>query len=289
MPRFLAPALAALVALAAPASAQTATSDSVDSNAVATAADSAASAAASAASAAAAARAAARRDSIEALVALRARAQASYEEGSEFLQREDFEGALIRFEDGIAIFPESVGNTYGRAFALAQLGREEEAVVGFQRAAVLAEAVGDTTAVRLANQSREGIISRRLAGVAPVYNQVDGLLAEVPPTREAGEQAVALMTGVEGVALEDVSYHYRWARALNAAERFADAAEHAETAITMSVDESDRSGYFYEFGVALRGMGQVAPARDAFEQARTGAWSAWADYQLASMPPPADG
>jgi tetratricopeptide (TPR) repeat protein len=282
MPRFLAPALAALVALAAPASAQTATSDSVDTNTVATAAD-------SAASAAAAARAAARRDSIEALVALRARAQASYEEGSEFLQREDFAGALIRFEDGIAVHPESVGNTYGRAFALAQLGREEEAVVGFQRAAALAEAVGDTAAVRLANQSREGIISRRLAGVAPVYNQVDGLLAEVPPSREAGEQAVALMAGVDGVALEDVSYHYRWARALNAAERFADAAEHAETAITMSVDESDRSGYFYEFGVALRGMGQVAPARDAFEQARTGAWSAWADYQLASMPPPADG
>jgi len=278
MPRLLASAaLLALSALAAPVIAQTATPDTVDADTVTAAVDSAA-----------AAVTAARRDSIEAILALRARAQASYEEGSELLQAEDYEGALIRFDDGIAVFPESVGNTYGRAFALAQLGRDEDAVAGFLRAAELGEVAGDTAAVRLANTSREGIVSRRLAAVGPVYDQVDALMVDVPPTSEAGTQALALLESVDDQALRDIGYHYRWSRALNAAERFADAAEHAEHAIDLSTHEADRSAYYYEFGVSLRGMGQAGPARDAFEQARTGAWAAWADYQLASMGTPVD-
>jgi tetratricopeptide (TPR) repeat protein len=262
-----------VAALAVPAGAQTAT-DSLHAHA-----DSAA----SADSAAAAAAAAARRDSIQAIITMRARAQAHYEEGSQLLQANDFEAALIRFEDGIAVDPSSVGNTYGRAFALAQLGREEEALEGFMRAAIVAEAVGDTAAVRLARTSRDGLVARRAAGVAPVYNQVDQILANIPPTLEAGNQAVELMSSVEGRALEDLAYHYRWARSLNAAERFADASAHAENAIRLSEDEEDRSAYYYEMGVALKGMGQATPAREAFDQARTGAWAAWAEYQIAAM------
>jgi tetratricopeptide (TPR) repeat protein len=151
------------------------------------------------------------------------------------------------------------------------------------RAAIVAEAVGDTAAVRIARTSRDGLVARRAAAVAPVYAQVDEVLASVPPTLEAGNQAVELMTTVEGRALEDLAYHYRWARALNAAERFADASEHAENAIRLSEDEDDRSAYYYEMGVSLKGMGQATPAREAFDQARTGAWAAWAEYQIASM------
>jgi tetratricopeptide (TPR) repeat protein len=276
MHRLLAPVLLlAVAAFAVPVGAQTAT-DTLHAHA-----DSAATA--DSASAAAAAAAAARRDSIQAIITMRARAQAHYEEGSRMLQAEDFEGALIRFEDGIAVDASSVGNTYGRAYALAQLGREEEALEGFMRAAIVAEAVGDTAAVRLARSSREGLVARRAAAVAPVYTQVDQVLSTIPPTLEAGQQAVALMEGVEGRALEDLAYHYRWARSLNAAERFADASEHAENAIRLSEDEEDRSAYYYEMGVALKGMGQATPAREAFDQARTGAWAAWAEYQIASM------
>jgi tetratricopeptide (TPR) repeat protein len=277
MHRFLAPALlVALVALAAPALAQPATATDSLADSVATTVDSTAAPAISAAEAA-------RQDSLEQIRAMRARARASYEEGSNLLQAEDFAGALIRFEDGIAIDSNSVGNTYGRAFALAQLDRESEAIEGFLRAGRLADAVGDTATARLARTSREGIVARRASAVAPVYGQVDELMAAIPPTRESGEQAVALMESIDEAALEDLAYHYRWARALNAAERFADAAEHAEHAIRMSTDEADRSAYYYEFGVALKGMGQATPARDAFERARTGAWAAWAEYQITAM------
>lgn len=277
MHRLLAPVLlVVLAAISAPALAQTATPDTIQADALV---DSAASADAAAQAAAAAAR----RDSIEAIRTMRARAQASYEEGSSLLQAEDYAGALIRFEDGIAVDSSSVGNTYGRAFALAQLGRDEEAIVGFVHAGRLADAVGDTAASRLARSSREGIVARRAASVAPVYTQVDELMATIPPTRESGDRAVALMTTIDEIALKDLVYHYRWSRALNAAERFADAAEHADHAVRLSDSEEDRSAYYYELGVALKGMGQVTPAREAFEQARTGAWAAWAEYQIASM------
>jgi hypothetical protein len=100
MYRLLAPVLlVALAAMSAPAFAQTAAHDSTHADSVAV------DTTATVEDPAAAAAADARRDSIDAILTMRARAQASYEEGSNLLQAEDFAGALIRFEDGITVDP----------------------------------------------------------------------------------------------------------------------------------------------------------------------------------------
>ncbi|HYE95239.1 MAG TPA: hypothetical protein VD962_03450 [Rubricoccaceae bacterium] len=274
MHRIVLGALLAFVALASPAAAQPDTTTTAALDSLASAADSLS---AAADSLAAAAREAARRDSLAAARTRRERAQESFEAGSEQLRAQNYTGALETFERGLRIDSTNILNTYGRAFALAQLGRNEEAIISFDRAIRMAEAEDDTAAVRLARTSREGVVSQ---WTASTYATVDPLIQAEPIPKESGEQAVSLLAPLATGLQNDLGFNYRYARALNAAERFADAALHAEQAVNLSVNEADRSPYYYELGMSLKGMNQVGQARTAFEQARTGTWGQWAEYQL---------
>ncbi len=288
MTRLLSRAAGPLALVAALASAPAARAQTPPESALDSLAMTADTLAAAADSLAAAAREQSRRDSLQAvsdslaaLLERREQAQVEYDAGTALLQQENFAEAMVRFDAGLAIDSTNFGSQYGRAFALAQLGRADEALPAFDRAIRLAEAADDTTALGLARTSREGVANQMAAAAAAVYVRVDSLLNVNPLTREAAEQALPLLADAEaGGAPADLAFHYRYARALNAAERFAAAADHAQQAVEMSTGEADRSAYYYELGLALKGMNQNGQALDAFEEAKTGTWAGWAEYQI---------
>src|SRR5690606_22596349 len=55
-------------------------------------------------------------------------ARRRFNEGNDLLRQEDYEGALAKFEEGLALDSTNGRNAYGRALALVQLDREDEAV-----------------------------------------------------------------------------------------------------------------------------------------------------------------
>ena len=57
----------------------------------------------------------------------------------------------------------------------------------------------------------------------------------------------------------------------------------AEQAVEANADVEDKSAYYIELGLARQGAGDVAGAREAFEMAREGAWSGWAEHYLREL------
>jgi tetratricopeptide (TPR) repeat protein len=213
-----------------------------------------------------------------------------FNEGFALLGQEDYEAALARFEEGLALDPANNRNAFGRAMALAQLDREEEAVAAFEQAIALSETAEDAETLGAARRAL-GLLS---------YNRAVVLLEASPLPPEAAEEALPLLVVVEEAlpllqAAGDETVNagqlpYQLARVHNVLGNYDEAARYAEAALEANADAADKSGYYIELGLARRGAGDVAGAREAFELAREGAWSGWAEHYLRELDAaPADG
>src|SRR5690606_21869436 len=107
-------------------------------------------------------------------------ARRRFNEGNDLLRQEDYEGALAKFDEGLGLDPTNGRNAYGRALALAQLDREDEAVEAFQQAIELSDASEDAETATAA---------RRAVGLI-MYNQALGLLAANPLPQATAEEAL---------------------------------------------------------------------------------------------------
>ena len=207
------------------------------------------------------------------------RARAIFNDGNALLSSGDHEGALAKFEEGLRVHPRSLSNQLGRGLALEQLGRQDEAVAAFERTAEMAEAQGNTD---YAASARERL------GRYAVLRAMEMVQSEQTIAGDKAEAALPLFEAAAESGAEGAAFHYQYARVLNALGRHADAVAHArEAAETTTV--SDKSAFYIELGLAERGAGNTDAARAAFEQARTGSWSAWADHYLGELDAAAGG
>jgi len=210
-----------------------------------------------------------------------ATARARYDEGRALLQEGSHAAALAKFEQGLAANPASLNNRRGAAAALEALGRNDEAVAQLD---ILIEASieqGQSEFLSAAREQRSGILYR-----VSVERAMNAVQNEAEITPELAATAAPLFAAVT----QDVpgaGFHYQYARVLNAAGRHAEAIPEAERA-TQATDVEDKSAFFIELGIALMGTGDTASARAAFEQARTGSWSGWAEHYLRQLDAPAD-
>ncbi len=201
-------------------------------------------------------------------------ARRRFNEGNDLLRQEDYEGALATFDAGLELDPTNARNAYGRALALAQLDREEDAVAAFEQAIELADAREDAETADAAR--------RALGTIA--YRNATAKLQAFPLPKPTAEEALPLLEQAEAGNVDSPQLPYQFARVYNALERWEDAERYALQAVEAAEGENgDKSALYYELGLARMGQGNAAGAREAFELAREGQWSGWAEYQLGQL------
>ena len=200
-------------------------------------------------------------------------ARGLFNEGNALMREENFAEALGKFDEGLALDSTSLSNAYGRAQALAQLDREDDALNAYQHAVMMAEAEGN-------EQILAG--ARRWIG-ATAYRRANELLQANPLPRESAEQALPLLQQAEANGVDSNQLPYQFARAYNATGQYAEAARYAEQAVQANTGSGDLSGYYIELGLARKGAGDIAGAREALEQAKNGSWSGWAEHYLREL------
>jgi tetratricopeptide (TPR) repeat protein len=210
-------------------------------------------------------------------------ARRRFNEGFELLGQGSYQAALAKFDEGLALDPSNNRNAFGRAMALAQLDRPDEATAAFEQAIALSETAEDAETLGAARRAY-GLLS---------YDRALVLLETNPLPQEAASQALPLLVVVEQALPllqeagdETVNANqlpYQLARVHNVLGNYEDAARYAEQAVELNAGAADMSAYYIELGLARRGAGDTAGARAAFEQARTGAWSGWAEHYLREL------
>ena len=200
-------------------------------------------------------------------------ARKRFNEGNDLLRQEDYGGALAKFEEGLAEDPTSNKNAYGRALALVQLDREDDAIEAFEQAIALSDTASDTETATAA---------RRAVGTM-AFNDGMSLMAANPLPRATAEQALPMLTRADEYGVESNQLAYQLARAQNALGNHDEAARYAERAIEDNADVDDKSAYYIELGLAHMNGGNADDARAAFEMAREGSWSGWADHYLREL------
>ncbi|NNF58471.1 MAG: hypothetical protein HKN04_09535 [Rhodothermaceae bacterium] len=195
-----------------------------------------------------------------------------FNEGNELLRTEDFEGALAKFEGGLELDPTSTRNAYGRALALVQLDREEEATAAFAQAIELADAAED---------AETGTAARRALGTI-AFRNATAMLQANPLPAETAESALPLLEQAEAGGVDSGQLPYQFARVYNALDQHEDAARYAEQAVGAN-EGGDLSPYYIELGLARKETGDIAGARTAFEEAKSGSWGSWAEHYLREL------
>ena len=198
-------------------------------------------------------------------------ARKRFNTGNELLRTEDYEGALAKFDEGLSLDPNSSRNAYGRALALAQLDREDEAVEAFEQAITLSE------------NDEETLNAARGALGAIKYRRAMDLVAANPLPQATATEALPLLEAAEAGGVDAEQLPYQMARVHNVLGNHADAERYAMMAVEANADVDDKSAYYIELGLARMSAGNADGAREAFEMARNGAWSGWAEHYLREL------
>ncbi|MDX1420569.1 MAG: tetratricopeptide repeat protein [Rubricoccaceae bacterium] len=200
-------------------------------------------------------------------------ARKRFNTGNDLLRQEDYEGALAMFEEGLSLDPTNNRNAYGRALALAQLDREDDAVEAFEQAIALSDAAED---------AETGTAARRALGLI-MYNRALGLLAANPLPQATAEEALPLLAVATEGGVEANQLPYQLARVHNVLGNYDEAERYAQAAVEANEGQDDMSAYYIELGLARMNAGNADGAREAFEMAREGSWSGWAEHYLREL------
>ena len=241
-------------------------------------------------------------DSVEVIEADPERARGLYNEGRGFLQASDFENALAKFDEALVYNETYAAASLGRAQALAQLGRYEDSRSAAEATVALAEAsdISNAETIKGAAERLLAQVNQVMEARAQAQAQSQQAAAQQETTGKVN-QAVQMLnpfevdeaTAIEAYALleqarmagydaDQVAFFY--AKALNAMDRGADAVPYAETAVTASEGQADRSPYYYQLGLAHMSAGNTEEARAAFEAiGESDSLHGWAQHQIGQL------
>ncbi len=246
-------------------------------------------------------------DSVEAAIELDPeRARDLYDEGAAALRGQDYEAALLKFEEALLYNPTYPAAGLGRAQSLAAQRRLDDARSAYEEAIAMANASDASIAADVRSTAERQLaqvtaaLDARAAQTAAA-EQANAAAAGAQATAGKVEQATQMLAGneiteaqatdayalleqarMDGYDPDLVAFYY--AKALNAMGRGADAVPFAQTAVEASADQDDRSAYYIQLGLAHMGAGNADEARAAFGSVAEGqAWHGWAQHYIGQL------
>lgn len=218
-----------------------------------------------------------------------------YDEALAMGRAGNYEEALLKYEESLLNDPAFAPSAFGRAQALAQLGRLDDARSAFETAVAVARAANDSRVAAAAEnglmQVQNAIAARdAAAGAAASAEARNAAVAEAtnllnadPLSADAAQQGYAALERARAAGYDANLLAFYYAKALLAMDRGAEALPYAQTAVDTADPASDRSGLYVQLGLAQRAAGNTQAAREAFEAAREGSWSGWAEHYLREL------
>jgi tetratricopeptide (TPR) repeat protein len=190
--------------------------------------------------------------------------------GTSLLKKEDYAGALTRFEHGIGHNPDYAVNYYNRGLALKKLDRTEEAIQSF------VEAMNRDDG-KVARQAENAVRSH-------FHAEASRLVAKENPRVSDADQAIEYLDQVQQIVEANADTYYYLANAYSIKGDYEKAVAFADQALEIHRGgRSDRAKIHFLKGEALMYAGNITAAKDEFQEARYGNYKASAEHYLETL------
>jgi tetratricopeptide (TPR) repeat protein len=198
-----------------------------------------------------------------------------YNLGRELLDAENFDQALEHFESGIALYPQSSNNYRGKAIALKNLERPEEAIAAYQDLIAHGEETGDSEAVT----SGEEAIRDHYTFLAS-----SALGRQTEPSAADAREALGYLDELEELLEPTADTYFYRAAANNALGNYDEAIALANQALEIHRgSRTDAAKIHFVRGEALMYSGDTAAAKEAFQNATFGSYKSLAEHYLETL------
>ena len=216
-------------------------------------------------------------------------------EGDALFAENNFTGAMDQYTLGLEYDSTYAKNPFGQARTYVKMREYPKAVDAYRLAIQLGDGAEGMTNVVSAARTELEQLEANLAeqqsaqALADKISRATTLLQSEPVTESAASTAYDLLeeTRVAGYDSSQVAFYY--AKALNTMGNYSDATHYAQLAVDQSEGQPDRSAFYIQLGLAHKGADNAEAAREAFNMAKEGAWSSWAEHYLNEMESDASG
>ncbi len=202
-------------------------------------------------------------------------AKIDYNLGNALVKQELFESALERFNNGIAIYPSYAKNYLGKVVALKKLDRTDEAIQAYEDLIAFGEEHGDSQALRA---GEDGIRSHFNA----LASSALGRRSE--PSASDAREAIANLEELQQRVEPDANTYFYLAVAHNTLGDYEQAVALADQALNIHRgSRTDAAKIHFTRGEALMYAGNIAAAKESFENARYGSYKSPAEHYLETL------
>ncbi|MEM1056552.1 MAG: hypothetical protein AAGI52_13600 [Bacteroidota bacterium] len=209
--------------------------------------------------------------------------------GDSLFAARDFTAALAAYTEGFEMDSTYAKNPFGQARTYVRMRELPQAVAAYDLAIQLGDGAEGMANIVASAREEKAAIEANLAERASAealnakITRATNLLNAEPVTESAAQTAYELLEETREAGYDSSQVAFFYAKALNTIGQFEDATHYATIAVEQSEGQPDRSGFFIQLGLAHKGAGDTEAAREAFNAAKEGSWSAWADYYLNEM------
>lgn len=198
----------------------------------------------------------------------------AYAEGLQNLQAGNHEEAIAAFDKGLAKDSTYVNNLLGKGQAYQRMNRKDDALAHYVRALDRAERLGDSESAR---RAEEAIRSH-------YQPQASELLAGDNAGATQARRAVALMEEMQEHIDADANTYFYLASAYNILGEYERAIDLIDRGLEMHTgSRTDKARFYFEKGEALRAMGNIAAAKDAYRNAAFGSYKQPAEHFIETL------
>lgn len=202
--------------------------------------------------------------------------QLTYLLGRGELQKEAYDAAMSYFDMGIENYPSNAKNYLARASTLKRMDRMDDAIAAFAQTMEVATAGSDTQTAR---QAEEAIRGHYIYQASTALSR-NGNTTGPADADEAMTHIEAMLQFVDA----DADVYYYTAESHKVKGEYADAVASADQALEMHRgSRTDKAKIYFVKGEALMNQGQVAEAKDAFQNAAYGNYRASAEHYIETL------
>lgn len=200
----------------------------------------------------------------------------AYAEGLQHLQNERYGDAIDAFDKGIERDSTYLNNLLGKGQAFNRMDREEDALSAYTRALAAAERAGDSESTRRAQEAIRSYYQ-------PLASETLANAGDNAGRREA-QRVISLMEEMQEHIDADANTYYYLAAAHNLMGEHQRAVDLLDRGLEMHTgSRSDKARFYFEKGEALRYMGDVAAAKEAYRNAAVGSYKQPAEHFIETL------
>lgn len=198
----------------------------------------------------------------------------AYAEGLQHLQSGDHNAAVAAFDKGFALDSTYVNNLLGKGQAYQRMDRSDDALALYVRALASGRASGDSDGVRRAEEA-----------IRSYYQpQASELLASENVGATQARRAITYLEEMQQHVDADANTYFYLASAHNILGEHERAVQLLDQGLEMHTgSRTDKARFYFEKGEALRYMGNIAAAKEAYRNAAFGSYKQPAEHFIETL------